>query len=191
MDTQTSKFKLKNNKSSPCAYLNTTPWKGMGSGGIAPRIHNLGTNCRWVDNFTLRPFYLLGKSPRYPFDRRLGGTPESVWLLWRTEKAVSPAGNCTSIPLSSSLKPGHYTDWAVPAPLKCIRVCLLRNYVSYSERLPETRLVIRNFWHYLRLCLSRQISRGSTAFTASSDTELALTFALAPVKNNIQYVHCD
>jgi hypothetical protein len=43
-----------------------------GSGGIAPRILDLGTRWRWVVNFTLRPLYSQGKSPQYPLDRRLG-----------------------------------------------------------------------------------------------------------------------
>jgi hypothetical protein len=48
----------------------------LGSGGIAPRINNLGTRWRWVVSFTPRPLYPQGKSPRYPLQRRLGG-PQS------------------------------------------------------------------------------------------------------------------
>jgi hypothetical protein len=44
-----------------------------GSGGIAPHILDLGTRWRWVFSFTARPLYLQGKSPWYPWDRRLGG----------------------------------------------------------------------------------------------------------------------
>jgi hypothetical protein len=47
-----------------------------GSGGIAPRILDLGTKWRWVVSFMPRPLYSQGKSPRYPLDRRLGG-PQS------------------------------------------------------------------------------------------------------------------
>jgi hypothetical protein len=43
-----------------------------GSGGIAPRILDLGTGWRCVVNFTPRPLYPQGRSPRYPLDRRLG-----------------------------------------------------------------------------------------------------------------------
>jgi hypothetical protein len=43
-----------------------------GSGGIAPRILDLGTRWRWVANFTSRPLYPQGKSPCYPLHRRLG-----------------------------------------------------------------------------------------------------------------------
>jgi hypothetical protein len=45
----------------------------LGSGGIAPRIIDLGTIWKCVVRFTPRPLYPLGKSPRYPLDRRLGG----------------------------------------------------------------------------------------------------------------------
>jgi hypothetical protein len=47
-----------------------------GSGGIAPRILDLGTRWKWVVSFTPRPLYPQGRSPWYPFHRRLGG-PQS------------------------------------------------------------------------------------------------------------------
>jgi hypothetical protein len=47
-----------------------------GSGGIAPRIPDLGTRWRRVVSFTPLPLYSKGKSPWCPFDRRLGG-PQS------------------------------------------------------------------------------------------------------------------
>jgi hypothetical protein len=47
-----------------------------GSGGIAPRILDLGTRWMHVFSFTPRPLYLQGKNPWYPLDRRLGG-PQS------------------------------------------------------------------------------------------------------------------
>jgi hypothetical protein len=48
----------------------------MGSGGIAPRILNLGTRWRWVVSFTPSPLYPQRKSLWYSMDRRLGG-PQS------------------------------------------------------------------------------------------------------------------
>jgi hypothetical protein len=49
----------------------------LGSGGIAPRILDLGTRWRWVVNFTPSRFTPQGKNPpQYPSDRRLGG-PQS------------------------------------------------------------------------------------------------------------------
>jgi hypothetical protein len=46
------------------------------SGGIAPRILDLGTRWRWVVSFTPQPLYPQGRSPWYPLDTRLGG-PQS------------------------------------------------------------------------------------------------------------------
>jgi hypothetical protein len=60
----------------PCAsFLN---WerrhKGvLGSGGIAPRILDLGTRWRWMVSFTPRPLYSQGNSSWCPLDRGLGG----------------------------------------------------------------------------------------------------------------------
>jgi hypothetical protein len=45
-----------------------------GSGGIAPRILDLGARWRWVVSFMPRPLYPQGKGPWYPLDRRLGGS---------------------------------------------------------------------------------------------------------------------
>jgi hypothetical protein len=47
-----------------------------GSGGIAPRVLEIGTRLRSVVSFTDRPLHTQGKSPWYPLDRRLGG-PQS------------------------------------------------------------------------------------------------------------------
>jgi hypothetical protein len=47
-----------------------------GSGGIAPRILDLGTRWRWVVSFTPQSLYPQGKSTWYPLDRRMGG-PQS------------------------------------------------------------------------------------------------------------------
>jgi len=49
-------------------------------------------------SFTLRPFYPLGESSRYPFDRRLGG-PQSRSGSGDDDKKsyFAPAGNGTLI----------------------------------------------------------------------------------------------
>jgi len=44
-----------------------------GSGGAPPRIPDLRTRWRRVVSSTPRQLYPQGKSPWYPFDRRLGG----------------------------------------------------------------------------------------------------------------------
>jgi len=40
-----------------------------GSGGIVPRILDLGTRWRWVASFTPRPLYPQGKIRWYPLER--------------------------------------------------------------------------------------------------------------------------
>jgi hypothetical protein len=81
-----------------------------GSGGIAPRIHDLGTRWRWVVSFTPRPLYTQGKSPWYPLDRR---APEPFWTQWWREKFPAPSG--TRTPDHSVRNPALYR-WAIPAP---------------------------------------------------------------------------
>jgi hypothetical protein len=76
-----------------CTWLSTTPWKCMGSGGIAPHILNLGTTWRWVASFTLQLLYPQRKSPQYPLDRRLGWS--GMW--WPREKIHAPARNQTAV----------------------------------------------------------------------------------------------
>jgi len=44
-----------------------------GSGGIAPRILNLGTRWRWVISLMILSLYPQGDNPQNPLDRRLGG----------------------------------------------------------------------------------------------------------------------
>jgi hypothetical protein len=45
-----------------------------GSGRIASHVLNFNTRWRWVISFTPRPFYPLGRSPRYLLYRRLNGS---------------------------------------------------------------------------------------------------------------------
>jgi hypothetical protein len=64
-------------KLSFCLTNSALRHKGIwGSGCIDPHFLDLGTSWRWVVNFTPRPLYPQGKSPRYPLDKRLGG-PQS------------------------------------------------------------------------------------------------------------------
>jgi hypothetical protein len=63
-------------------------------------ILNLGTRWRWVVNFTPRPLYSQGKSPRYRLGRRLGGFRIRSGSCG--ERSVTPARNRAPIPRSSS-----------------------------------------------------------------------------------------
>jgi hypothetical protein len=80
-----------------------------GSGGIAPRILDLGTRCMWVVSFTPRSLYPQGKSPWYPLDRRLSG-PQS--RSGRGVKRKIPSSRRESNPRTPIVKSivQRYTD---------------------------------------------------------------------------------
>jgi hypothetical protein len=71
--------------------LSSTPrhtdvWK---TGGTAPHIHNIITTWRSVVSFTQQKFYRRGKSYRFPFERRKGGTQNRSGLLEKWRLSVS------------------------------------------------------------------------------------------------------
>jgi hypothetical protein len=84
-----------------------------GSGGIAPRLLDLDTRCRWLARFTSRATLPPGKEPPVPVGYEAGWAPEPVWTRHRREKFPAPVGNRTPIIISS--RASHYTDWAIPA----------------------------------------------------------------------------
>jgi hypothetical protein len=63
------------------------------SRGIAPCILNLCSRQRWVANFTFRPFYHRGNSPRYPLARSLYGPQSRSGRCGDEEKMYAPGGN--------------------------------------------------------------------------------------------------
>jgi hypothetical protein len=75
------------------------------SGGIAPRILDLGTRFRWVVSFTPQSLYSPRKERRYPLDTSLGGTQSRSgwggdyefgktrsWPIWRYCHGICPEG---------------------------------------------------------------------------------------------------
>jgi hypothetical protein len=60
-----------------------------GSGGVAPRILNLGARWRWVVSFMTHTLYVRRNNPRYPLDRRLCG-PQSRSGRGGEEKSSHP-----------------------------------------------------------------------------------------------------
>jgi hypothetical protein len=115
-----------------------------GSGGIVPRIVDLGTRWRWVVSFTLRPLYPHGKSPWYPLDRRLGGSQS------RSGRS-GKEGN--SKPLPGLEPPDHpprspaLYHWPIPAPNFgsnwpiFIKACgKFRKSVSWTRSLKEYKI---------------------------------------------------
>jgi hypothetical protein len=82
--------------------LSTTPWRRLGSGGVAPRTLDFGIRWRWVVSFTPRPLYRQVKSPWYPLNRSLGG-PQSRSRCGGEEK------HSQSLPRLESLIIQRYT----------------------------------------------------------------------------------
>jgi hypothetical protein len=66
-----------------------------------------------VVTFTPRSLYLLGKSPRYPLDRRMGGSQGRFQTLCIREKSLTSDGDRT---LAVQPVRHRYTDWAISAP---------------------------------------------------------------------------
>lgn len=70
-------FGLSQQQSNVVTYLDLSLYtpccdvRGCKCRSVALPILNLGTRCRWVINFTLRPALSLGKETRYPPNKRL------------------------------------------------------------------------------------------------------------------------
>jgi hypothetical protein len=121
-----------------------------GTGSIAPRIFDLGTRWRWVVSFTPRLLYPRGKSPWYPFDRRLGGPQIGFEHGTEEKNSQPPPGIETPIIRSSSPQPVDIpTELFLPKSncqaiqysfvlQKCTEPC---NYYHLSHQILEEREV--------------------------------------------------
>jgi hypothetical protein len=83
--------------------------------GVEVELHHspaLGSGWKWVVRFTPRPLNHRGNRPRYPLDRRLGGTQIRPRCCGGKKK-LTPAGIG-----SQAFQPiAHcYTDWVIPTP---------------------------------------------------------------------------
>jgi hypothetical protein len=85
-----------------------------GSGGIAPRILDLGNRWRWVVSFTPRPLYLQGKSPG---TRWLGDWVGPRAVLDAVVKRKIPSPHLEMNPRTPIVQPvaQRYTDRAITA----------------------------------------------------------------------------
>jgi hypothetical protein len=84
-------------------YTMKTYW---GSGGIAPRILDLGTRWRWVVSFTFQPLCPQGKSLCYPLDRRLSGPQNHSGRGGEEKNSLPPTGKSLQFPHNYKKKTG-------------------------------------------------------------------------------------
>jgi hypothetical protein len=115
-----------------------------GSGGIAPHI-DLGTRWRWVVSYTPWPLYPQGKSPWYPFDRRLGG-PQSRSGRSGEEKNYQPPPE--SNPRTPIVQPvaQRYTDWTIILMFTILTISC-DQYKSWSSSLCSILNCYLKLWH--------------------------------------------
>jgi hypothetical protein len=67
------------------------------SGGITPRILHLGIRWKWVVSFMLGLLYPQGKSPCYPYDRRMGEQQSWSGCGGEEKRNPFPSGNQTPV----------------------------------------------------------------------------------------------
>jgi hypothetical protein len=99
-------------------HEDTTSWIYMGEWRYSSTIVGLCTRWRWVVSFSPLPLYLPGKNPRYPSDRRLGGSQSRSGSCGE-EKHLVPAENQTP-----AVQPvdRRYTEWAIPPHFDNIKI---------------------------------------------------------------------
>jgi hypothetical protein len=118
--------RMKISWSCPCAFLTKhhAVKAYRRSGGIAPRIFDLGTRWRWVVSFTPRLLYSHGKSPWYPLSRRVGepqnrsgrgGEEKNSQPLQRLEPPINEPIAQLCITELSRLLSGHGVTEKFPA----------------------------------------------------------------------------
>jgi hypothetical protein len=88
-----------------------------GSGGVAPRILDLGTRWRWVVSFTPQPLYPQGKSPGTHW---IGGWVGPRAVLDAVVKRKIPSPRRESNPRTPIIQSvsQRYTDWAITVLLR-------------------------------------------------------------------------
>jgi hypothetical protein len=122
------------------------------SGGISPRILDLGTRLRWVVSFTTQPLHPQGKSTWYLLERRLGG-PQSRSGHVGEEKNSQPL-------------PGLKSPIIQPIVQRCItELFQLLNFIYF---IVQTRYIsVQNTVHLLEQSLNTGDSQSQDSSTRS------------------------
>jgi hypothetical protein len=103
----------------------------MGSGCIDPHFPDLGTNWRWMVNFTPRPLYPQERAPGIHW---IGGRVNSGAGLDDVEKRnFLTLSGLEFRPLVVQPVASRYTDWAIPAP--CVSATLTIKILRFSHSL--------------------------------------------------------
>jgi hypothetical protein len=111
------------------------------SGGIAPRILDLGTRWRWVVGFMPQLLYPQGKSPWHPLDRRLGG-PQSWSGHGGEEKNSQPVPGLAPPTIQPIAQPYIIELSWLPALFCCGENSLIIYKTSFSLKLLATHQTI-------------------------------------------------
>jgi hypothetical protein len=101
------------------------------SGGIDPRILNLGNRWRGVVSFTPWPLYPRGKRPRYPVDRRLGAPQNRAGR--GGEEKISQHCQCREF------NPGR----PVRSLVSIVTVCSDWSDVCWNRKFPNVARILR------------------------------------------------
>jgi hypothetical protein len=141
------------------------PWKHIVEWRYTSTILEPGNRWRWMVSFTSLPLYHLGRSPRYPINRRLDG-PQSRSGRCGQWKKYYTAGNQTR-----AVQPvdRRNTAWAIPSAIlaptsiRCSYPNKEEKYASENRRLKTLVLSCRypEKFHLKEVLSSLRLQNGS------------------------------
>jgi hypothetical protein len=112
-------------KSCPCAWLSTTPWRYIGEMDVQLRTFLSSAldehGGEWSGSCPGR--FTPGKEPPVPVGKEARWAPEPVWTWWWREKFLSTAENRILGPRSYSPQSSCYIDWAITAVKRWQIIC--------------------------------------------------------------------
>ena len=100
-------------------YLYFVPWNYVGGVELSSKHSYSWHQMEWMASVTSGRF-IPGKRPRYPLNRRLGGSQSRSGRF----AEAKPTFSCQDAnPESSSPRRSHYTDGAISAPVRVLYYC--------------------------------------------------------------------